>query len=393
VAVKITIVTSGLSEGGAERSMSILANAWVSNGKQVHVILSCFDEPSSNSYLEPAVTTTCVIGSRIAKKWPPRIKTFGVLLALRRAIGNTRPDVIIAFLDSVAVDTLLATLGTGIPVIVAEHGDPGGRRAGFTEGPAGVSGLRSRIIEALRRGLYPSAASVVCLTETAMSRFPASIRGKGRIIPNPVLPPPVPSVRNPHTYNRRIVYLGRLAPVKGLDRLLRAFAMVAGDHPDWRLEIWGIGEDESRLKRTAADLGIRNRVEFAGWSDSPHEVFQGADLFVMTSHTEGFPNALCEAMASGVAPVCFDCPSGPRHIIRHGVDGILVPDGDVGGLARTMGYLMDNEPERKRLASRAPEVLERFDAGKVLGMWEDLLDEVSRGPRGSAFHRQVGAGS
>lgn len=373
------MVTAGLAGGGAERSMSILANAWVLSGKQVHVILSSFKEPlQSNSYLDRTIPITRVIGSRIARIWPHRMKTFGVLLALRRAIRETRPDVVIALQESVAIDVLLASLGTGIPVIVAEHGDPGARRIGSSGVPSEhyVPGSRSNILETFRRCLYPGAASVVCLTETAMSHFPASVRRKGRVIPNPVLPPPIPSEGPPRPRKHRIVYLGRLVPVKGLDRLLRAFALIAGDHPDWLLEIWGAGEEESRLKQISLNLELEDRVEFAGWSNTPHDVLRGADLFVMTSYTEGFPSALCEAMACGVPPICFDCRSGPRHIIRDGVDGLLVPNGDIGGLAWAMDYLMDNESERRRLASRAPEVLERFGVGKVLGMWEDLLEAV-----------------
>lgn len=379
--MRITIVTPGLAGGGAERSMSVLANAWVSSGKRIHVLVHSFDEPlASSSHLDPAITTSYVIGSRIAGKWPPRFKTFGILHALRRAVQKTRPDVVVAFLASAAVDTLLATFGTGTPVIVSEHSDPHVCSMGFSGVPCKhyVPGLRLRVLEALRRGLYPLAASVVCLTETAMSYFPESVRRKGRVIPNSVLSPMPASGRHNDVRNPRIVYLGRLVSVKGLDRLLRAFSYVAGTHPQWKLEIWGMGEEEFPLRQIAAHLGIANRVQFAGWTDNSHDALLGAELFVMTSHTEGFPNALCEAMACGVTPICFDCPSGPRHIIRNGIDGVLIPNGDVAGLAAMMGYLMDNEPERRRLSARAPEVLGRFGTGKVLGMWEDLLNAVCK---------------
>ena len=174
-----------------------------------------------------------------------------------------------------------------------------------------------------------------------------------------------------------MVSLGRLTDVKGLDRLLLAYAKIAARHPEWCLEIWGDGPEQDHLERLAVQLDLGNNVRFKGWTDDPRDVLQDADLFVMTSHTEGFPMALCEAMACGVPAVSFDCPSGPRHIIRHDIDGLLVTNSDIGALAEAMDHLMSDEDERTRLASRAPEILERFAVKKVLSMWEDLFRRVT----------------
>jgi glycosyltransferase involved in cell wall biosynthesis len=198
------------------------------------------------------------------------------------------------------------------------------------------------------------------------------------VIPNPVLPPPArPLCADGKKDPCRVVYVGRLSAVKGLDRLLRAYAKVAPRHRQWHLELWGDGPESGPLKELAEQLSMTDRVRFGGWTDSPYSVLRDADLFVMSSHTEGFPMGLCEAMACGVPPVSFDCPSGPRHIIRHGIDGVLVQNGDVDSLAEAMGQLMGDEEARNRLASRAPEVLERFSARKVLAMWEDLFRQVT----------------
>ncbi|HYP52150.1 MAG TPA: glycosyltransferase, partial [Pyrinomonadaceae bacterium] len=172
---------------------------------------------------------------------------------------------------------------------------------------------------------------------------------------------------------RTLLAMGRLSYEKGFDLLLYAFGLAAGAQPGWHLEVWGEGPLRGELGRLAEGLGLAGRVSFPGFTRRPYEVMRRADLFAVTSRCEGFSNVLAEAMACGLPVVSFDCPSGPRHVIRDGVDGLLVAPQNVSALAATLGRLMSDERERARLASRAPEILERFGTQKVLEEWERLL--------------------
>jgi glycosyltransferase involved in cell wall biosynthesis len=265
-------------------------------------------------------------------------------------------------MDRTNLAVLLATSGLDLPVIATEHSDPNNNFIG--EG-----------WELLRRRLYPKASYVTVLAEETLDYFSSVAGIRGRIIPNAVTPPVfLTSDEMPQANNgKTLMAMGRLAHEKGFDLLLSAFALVAKTHPDWTLEIVGEGPVRPYLESCVQRRGLAERVRMPGFTRQPFDALRRADLFALSSLDEGFPTVLLEAMACGLAVVSFDCPSGPRHIIRHGVDGILVPPRDAQAMAEALDRLMGDEAERKRIASRAPEVLERFSAERVMNKWEELI--------------------
>jgi glycosyltransferase involved in cell wall biosynthesis len=200
---------------------------------------------------------------------------------------------------------------------------------------------------------------------------------KALVIPNPVPRMSNVSVKEENQFPKPfILAMGRFAPQKGFDLLVRAFRKNSVKHPEWSLVILGEGSERLSLEVMATELGIENRIYLPGRYSNPTEVMAEASVFVLPSRYEGFPNALIEAMACGLPSISFDCPSGPREIIRHGIDGILVPPEDVAALADAMSDLITHPEKRERLASRAIEVMDRYGVNRIMAEWEELAGRV-----------------
>ncbi len=343
--------------------MSAMAHYWAARGKKVTLITL---SPESTDFytLHPEVKRVALELTAASKHpWNALRNNLRRLKRLRREIRASAPDVVISFIHRTNVLTLLATFGTNVPVVVSERNDA-------TKDPI------DRLSAGLRRLLYPKADAVVVQSD-GMRRWAQRFVREEAVytIPNPVTPPPY-GPKDASRRGRTVVAMGRLTPQKGFDLLTQAFACCAARHPDWSLVILGEGAERGRLEALADQLGIADRVSMPGRVKEPAKLLLHADLFVMSSRYEGFPNALLEAMACGLPVVCFDCSSGPREIIRDGVDGILVENENVEALAAAIERLMSDGAERERLARRAVEVTERFGLEKVMGMWEDVLEQV-----------------
>ncbi len=355
--MRITFVIASLSSGGAERVVVSLATGFISHKHLVSVVTLNGRETDFYELPESAERRSLNISGLF--------QTISGLLKLRRSILSTKPDVIISFIDTTNVLTLWASLGLNVPVVVSERADPKMHRIG-------------KIWDQLRRWTYPSAKRIVVQTSGALTYFLPQFESKVCVIPNPVLLPKISNQPIAHLPKPLLIAVGRLVYEKGFDLLLKAFAGLKGRHPEWKLIILGEGPLRKILESLKEMLGLSGRVFLPGRMKNPYDFLKQADLFVLSSRSEGFPNALCEAMASGLPVIAMDCRSGPREIIRDGTDGILIPQQDIGALTEGMDRLMSNQSERQRLASHAVEIVERFGLEKVITIWERTLFEVLR---------------
>lgn len=362
--MKLTLVISSLSCGGAEKVMSLMANYWAEKGWKVTLLT--FDggrEPPFFDLYPTVIHRTLGIPSFSVASVKSVLSSLKQLLILRQAIKKSTPQVVISFMDKVNVLTCLAMVGLGLPTIVSERTPP----AQYSIG---------KLWNTLRHWTYPWTFGLVVYTPNVLAYFSAVVQKKGHVIPNPCVLPHDISAGEANRWTKTVIAMGRLTEEKGFDMLLKAFASIAQRHPEWSLVIWGEGYLRAELETLRNELGLQGRVFFPGQTRKPFEVMKQADLFVLSSRFEGFSNVLCEAMACGLPVVSFDCSNGFREIIRDGIDGVLVPPDDVEALASAMEHLMNDPSTRRRLASRGPEIVERFGLEKVMRMWEAVIHDA-----------------
>lgn len=362
---RILWVISSLSCGGAERVVSELASAFSDRNYSVGVLT--LSEPESDHYrLDDRVERIALNVIWDSKSmWQRLYSNWHRSRMIRAAIRRFRPDVVVSFIEQNNVRVLAATLGLPVPVVVSERIDP--RRY-----PVG------RAWNAARRLLYPLAARVVVQTN-ALIDWAKTVTDARRVcaIPNFVraLPPPPPDEARERG---RVLAVGRLAEQKGFDLLLRAFASSGWAARGVRLTILGEGPERQSLEALANQLGIAQAVEMPGVVQYPEDRMARATIFVLPSRYEGFPNALLEAMAMGCPVIAADCDSGPREIIRHGVNGLLVPVEDVDALAVALHKLFDDPALRARLGAEAVKVRDRYSRDSIVEQWNKLIEEVVR---------------
>lgn len=364
---RIMILVSSMHAGGAERVAATLANAWAGRGDDVTVVVSFSGRGSCHYPLSPDIQLTFLadVAGTASRRGKRYLRRF---LALRSLIRQERPDVIVGIMWNVNVMAIMATRGLHVPVIASEH-------TSFAFVPLG------KILETVRRLCYPFAGCVTVLTPEERSWVEKRIpRARVCVIPNPMQFPLLSSepVLTPSKFvptdRSLLLAVGRLSEEKSFPVLLDAFARIADRCPAWHLVIVGDGPDRVSLETQVTRLGLTDRAVITGRAGNLSDWYRRTALYVMSSRFEGFGLTLAEAMAHGCPAVSFDCESGPRHIIRHGVDGLLVrPVGDAVALAEALLLLMQDEHTREAMAARASESRARFSLEQVLPLWDAVF--------------------
>jgi glycosyltransferase involved in cell wall biosynthesis len=300
--------------------------------------------------------------------WLRRMGWFGFpmrLCRLRQLLNRLQPSLVLGITTLPAIKLLLASAGAPWPVLVSERNYPPAKP------PA-------RSWRWLRRLAYPHARQHLVQTQRTADWLVAHQGVEAQrctVVPNPVLwpLPRFAPVLDPQSClpagTRMLLAVGTKPHQKGFDRLISAFLRLAEEHPAWHLVILGLDPAAAShhqavadlLARRRADPLLRKRLHCPGPLGNVADWYAAADMFVLSSRYEGFPNVLLEAMASGCACLACACPTGPDEIVRHGHDGWLLPaEADAEQLAGGLRILMKDQPLRQRLGRNARAVIERF---------------------------------
>ncbi|MEB2398419.1 glycosyltransferase family 4 protein [Parapusillimonas granuli] len=360
------IFIHSLSGGGAERVAADISAYWVELGWQVTVVTQAAADTDAYS-LHPKVRrhvlgTAGYSGGGLSGV----LANLRRVWRLRRLIKRLRPSVVLGMMTTASVLAVEAARGLNCRVIATEHTHPPSQEL-------------PEIWLRLRRRAYPRAAAVVALTAGTAQWLQEHVPGcRLAVIPNAVRwpiesaePRLEPARRNGRF---RLLAVGRLHPHKGFDLLISAFQEIADHFPLWDLVILGEGESREALQEQIDAAGLSDRVSMPGRAGNVADWYLQSDLYVLSSRVEGLSNTLIESMASGLAPVAFDCETGPREIIRDGIDGVLVrPAGDAEALAAHLSDMMAHPEKREAYARRAVDVRDRFSVARVMALWGNLL--------------------
>ena len=371
----ILFLVSSMEGGGSERVTALLCNYWISNGYQV-TLMPTYSGKGDLAY--PVDTRVNVkyladlLGSKKNNLWN-RLKRF---LLLRKYIIKNKPDLIISFLTQVNVISILSSIGTGIPIIVSERTYPPKYQIGF-------------LWTKLRKITYPIATAVVMQTHQGLEWINKECpKAKNHVIPNPILYPvptgkPIIEPESIVKKERKIcLAVGRLDKDKRFSEIINAFSCLAEQFHNWDLIILGNGEERLNLEKQIKLKGLVNRVYLPGRAGNIDRWYQRANLFVMYSRYEGFPNALLEAMAYGIPCISADCDTGPREIIVSEENGILLAKNEtIDNLKKSMMICMRNKNLADKFGKSATKVRDKFSINSVGLQWNDLINKFLTNPK------------
>ena len=366
---RVVLYIDSLKTGGAERVTLLFARWLAQEGWRATVLTR--HGPSRDFYPVPAGVHRAIEPSD-----PPWLRCLGLLgfplrvLRLRAWLQRHQPDLVLGMTTLPAIKLLVAVRGMACPCIVSERNFPPLKRPGWPW-------------RLLRRLTYPWAQLHLVQTESTGRWLAQHLNARPQLcLANPVAwplprfaPDPDPTdwlARQKVGADQQVLLaVGTKAHQKGFDRLVAMFALLRERHPQVHLVILGMDavpyhgvDQQAQLRRMLPHAS--HSLHFPGRVGNVQDWYERADLFLLPSRYEGFPNVLLEAMASGCCCVSSDCPQGPAELIRDGVNGRLLPnDANPQTWADVVSALLVDSDRRRRLACRALEVRQRFSEGRL----------------------------
>lgn len=348
---KIAFIIFSLASGGAERVLTILANELIRKYK-IYIITFSSDDPFYS--LDSRIEHIKLGIDKESKNIFQSIKNFLIrLVVLKNALRDINANINISFMTHTNILSIIVSKLNGQHIIVSER--------------AAYDFYNSLALNILRRITYTFCDMLVLQT--------LSDRNNYKFITNSiVIYNPVSKIQNAKMNKKNIILgVGRLENKKGFYNLVLAFEKLKLD--DWQLHIAGDGPQRIELENLIKKLRLDN-VKLLGNKKDIFSQYAVASIFVLCSEKEGFPNVLLEAMSCGCAVVSFNCNYGPREIIENRKNGILVEDQNFEELANEIRALTVDNDMRKKIASEAVRVKEKFSLEKIVKQWDSVIQKV-----------------
>ncbi len=357
---KCLLIIPRMGNGGAERVMATIANNLCADNEVQIVTMT---DAESFYALDERVKITG-LGQNVNRKnkltllWSMALGGIKTFFALRKKISTEKPDVVLSFLQSAnMMAILLKMFGGKFRLVVSERCDPTER------------GFGNRFFE---KHFYHKADVTVCQSKKVMEFFKEKDREKMVVIPNPIAASAIPE-RFEGERRHAVVGVGRLSEQKNFEMLIRAFSRLSEKFSDYSLEIYGGGPLEERLQKLIEEKGLSEKAHLMGVKKNVMHYISDVALYVMSSNYEGFPNALAEAMATGLPVISTDFSTGVAKDIVKEENGIVIPVGDEDALLRAMEKMLSQEEKWNEFSRANRELLTTLSEVNVVKMWEDVL--------------------
>ncbi len=367
--MKIAFVMTDINQlGGVERVVALLSEIFVEKlGHQV-TILSCesrytntetpitypFDKIKVVHLSQQWDSDSFVINNSLSQK---TLFKYCLLRNIKQYLRKNPQDIILGTVCW--QNCFLPFFSNGAKVAACDHG---------------AFNFIPWIYRMIARICYPFCDALISLTNGNLSHYSFMPDNKKFVIPNPVS---FCTDKRSSCENKSFLTLARFTEEKGLDIQLQIAAKIKDHLPDWRMDIYGEGEDEEKLKCLSKQLGLENFVCFHPATHQVEEKLLQSSIYVMSSLHEGFGMVLLESQICGVPPVSFDCTYGPSDIITDGKDGFLIPMGDTDLFAQKLILLARDEKLRKEMGKNAQISSLRFSEDKIAKLWQNLFEKLS----------------
>lgn len=361
---KIMFHLNCLERGGAERVVTNLSNQFCKEGDEILVATQWYGEEEFE--LSEGVRRVHVGLKETDANKNTLIKAILRVWYLRKFIREEKPDIVVAFAYKAIYRTLIASLFIRMPVIIAVRTDP-------------VGHYDSKLDKILIPLLYPRANGAVFQTEGQRDFFPKYIQDRSCIILNPVTDKYL-NVEHPDKKEKTVVHSGRLVDFKNQELLIEAFVKVHEKCPEYDLKIYGGDSFDGTKELLEATIEKHNAHEYVhlmGSSDELEKQLIKGEIYAFSSDWEGLPNALLEAMVLGMPIVATDCPcGGPRTLMEHRKNGLLVPVKDKEALANGMIELLENPEYAATLGKEARKLADRVNGPAIINQWREFIEKT-----------------